>query len=296
MSCAVMGYKCVVTLPEKMSLEKIAVLKALGSKIVRTRTEANYYDDDSHLEISLKIKESLENAHILDQYSNPGNPLAHYDETAEEIIDQCDGKLDYIVLGGGTGGTITGIARKLKEKVPNCFIIGVDPEGSLLARPESLNTKVGTYQVEGIGYDFTPRVLDHDVVDKWYKCKDNESLNMARRLISEEGFLCGGSSGSAMECALDFAREQGAEKMKGKRMVILLPDSIRNYLSKHVSPEWMVTHGFMSHERAKELESQNLYKLPGWGDALTVGDLELKPVETLRLGESKASDALKIFK
>lgn len=112
---------------------------------------------------------------------------------------------------------------------------------------------------------------------------------MARRLISEEGFLCGGSSGSAMECALEFAREQGAEKMKGKRIVILLPDSIRNYLSKHVSPEWMVTHGFMSHDRAKELESQNLYKLTGWGDALSIADLDLKTIAPLRLGESKAA-------
>ncbi len=176
------------------------------------------------------------------------------------------------------------------------MIIGVDPEGSLLARPESLNSTVGTYQVEGIGYDFTPRVLDHSVVDKWYKCKDKESLNMARRLISEEGFLCGGSSGSAMEAALELAREQGAEKMKGKRVVVLLPDSIRNYLSKHVSPEWMVTHDFMTHECAKDLETQNLFKLPGWGESLKVGDMVLKPVTPLRLGVSTGGEALKLFK
>lgn len=238
-----------------MSLEKIAVLKALGSKIVRTRTEAKYYEDDSHFEIAIKIKESLENSHIFDQYSNPSNPLVHYDDTAEEILDQCDGKLDYIVMGAGTGSTLTGIARKLKEKLPSCLIIGADPDGSLLARPETLNSGFRPYLVEGIGYDFTPRVLDHTLVDKWYKCKDKDSLNMARRLISEEGLLCGGSSGSAMDCAIQFAKEQGPEKMKGKRMVVLLPDGIRNYLSKYVSPEWMVTHGFMTHDRAKELES-----------------------------------------
>ena len=158
-----------------MSLEKIAVLKALGSKIVRTRTEAKYYEDDSHFEIAIKIKESLENAYIFDQYSNPSNPLVHYDDTAEEILDQCDGKLDYIVMGAGTGSTLTGIARKLKEKLPSCLIIGADPDGSLLARPETLNSGFRPYLVEGIGYDFTPRVLDHTLVDKWYKCKDKDS-------------------------------------------------------------------------------------------------------------------------
>ena len=184
----------------------------------------------------------------------------------------------------------------MKEKAPKCFIVGVDPEGSLLARPESLNGKVVSYQVEGIGYDFTPRVLDHTVVDKWYKCNDKESLNMARRLISEEGYLCGGSSGSAMAAALTLAREEGKEKMKGKRVVVLLPDSIRNYLSKHVSPEWMVTHDFMTHETAKDLETQNLYKLPGWGEELTLSKLDLPVRKALKLGSSTGADALAALK
>lgn len=129
---------------------------------------------------------------MLLQYRNPGNPLAHYDTTAEEIIEQCDGKVDMIVAGAGTGGTITGIGRKIKERLPNCLIIAADPEGSILAEPAELNNSdVSFYEVEGIGYDFIPTVLDRSVVDKWYKSNDKESLPMARRLIREEGILSG---------------------------------------------------------------------------------------------------------
>ncbi|XP_032888218.1 cystathionine beta-synthase-like protein [Amblyraja radiata] len=146
-----------------------------------------------------------------------------------------------LVAGAGTGGTITGIARKLKEKCPQCQIVGVDPEGSILAEPAQLNqTDVSGYEVEGIGYDFIPTVLDRSVVDKWYKSSDERSFLMARELIREEGLLCGGSSGSAVSVAVEAARGLAA----GQRCVVILPDSVRNYMTKFLSNDWMAQKGF----------------------------------------------------
>ncbi len=150
----------IITLPEKMSQEKVDVLKALGAEIIRTPTEAAWDAPDSHIGVAKRLNKELKNSHILDQYANPSNPLAHYDGTAEEILASCDGKLDACVITAGTGGTLTGIARKLKERLPNIKIVGVDPVGSILALPETLNGQIKSYKVEGIGYDFIPIVLD----------------------------------------------------------------------------------------------------------------------------------------
>ena len=189
LAAAVKGYRMIVTMPEKMSQEKVDILKALGAEIIRTPTEAAWDSPESHIGVANRLKNEIPNAHILDQYANPSNPLAHYDGTAEEILQQTGGKLDYIVMSAGTGGTITGVARKLKEKVPGVVVIGVDPKGSILAQPEELNGPISSYAVEGIGYDFIPTVLDRKIVDKWIKTEDRESLVMARRMIREEGNL-----------------------------------------------------------------------------------------------------------
>eukprot|EP00494_Astrolonche_serrata_P006524 UN06548 len=198
LTAAVRGYKMIITMPEKMSAEKENVLKALGADIIRTPTMAPFNSAESHIGVSLKLEKELKNAHVLDQYKNPSNPIAHYDGTAEEIIEQCNGKVDMIVATGGTGGTLAGIACKIKEKCPDCVIVGVDPDGSILAEPDSLNGPMKSYHVEGIGYDFIPRVLKRQHVDKWYKSNDQESFDMARKLIRQEGLLCGGSCGAAM--------------------------------------------------------------------------------------------------
>ncbi|XP_050972868.1 LOW QUALITY PROTEIN: cystathionine beta-synthase a [Labeo rohita] len=242
LAAAVKGYRCIIVMPEKMSMEKVDVLRALGAEIVRTPTSARFDSPESHVGVAWRLKNEIPNSHILDQYRNPSNPLAHYDTTAEEILEQCDGKVDMLVAGAGTGGTITGVARKLREKCPNIKIIGVDPEGSILAEPDELNrTDKTQYEVEGIGYDFIPTVLDRSLVDKWYKSNDDESFAMARMLMRDEGLLCGGSSGTAMAAAVKFAKEL----KEGQRCVVILPDSVRNYMSKFLSDKWMFQKGFL---------------------------------------------------
>jgi cystathionine beta-synthase len=236
LAAAVYGYRMVITLPEKMSREKQVVLEALGAEIIRTPTEAAWDAPESHIGVAKQLKGILPNAHILDQYGNPDNPLAHYHGTGQEILDQTDGKLDVCVMTAGTGGTITGVAKKLKEKVKGVHIVGVDPVGSILAGPGP----IASYKVEGIGYDFIPDVLDRSLVDEWVKTEDRESFLMARRLIRQEGMLCGGSSGSAVWAAKKVAERIGP----GKRIVVLLPDSVRNYMTKFLDDQWMKENGF----------------------------------------------------
>merc|ERR1719433_1182261 len=235
LAAAVKGYRCIIVLPEKMSNEKVATLRALGAEIVRTPTSASWDSPESHISVAQRLLAEIPNSIILDQYRNPGNPRAHYDITAEEILAQCGGKVDMVVMGAGTGGTISGIGRKIKEKCPGCIVVGVDPLGSILAEPENLNrSDVTYYDVEGTGYDFIPTVLDRSVVDRWIKSRDKDSFLMARRLIKEEGLLCGGSSGASMYCAVQAARDL----LPGQKCVVLLPDGVRNYMTKFLDDQW----------------------------------------------------------
>eukprot|EP01016_Furgasonia_blochmanni_P002245 TRINITY_DN1088_c0_g1_i10.p1 TRINITY_DN1088_c0_g1~~TRINITY_DN1088_c0_g1_i10.p1 ORF type:complete len:545 (-),score=224.40 TRINITY_DN1088_c0_g1_i10:201-1835(-) len=243
MAAAVKGYKMIITLPEKMSNEKVDVLKAFGAEVVRTPTEAAWDAPDSHIGIALSMNKEIPNSHILDQYSNPANPLVHYDLTAEEIIDQTNGDLDYLFISVGTGGAIAGIARKLKEKLPRCKVIGIDPIGSVLAVPESLNVPGGPYKVEGIGYDFIPKVLDRSPIDGWVKTEDKESFYYSRRLIREEGLLVGGSAGSTLAGALRYCKENGVNEKH--KCCIVFSDSVRNYMTKFLSKDWMIENDFL---------------------------------------------------
>lgn len=276
LAAAVRGYKAIITLPKKMSNEKIAVLRALGADIIRTPTEAAFDDYDSHISVANRLRDSLPNAHIPDQYANPNNPLAHYEGTAEEIVQQFQGKLDMVVVSAGTGGAITGIAKKLKEKIPGIIVVGVDPYGSILAGPDTPRT----YYVEGIGYDFIPKVFDASVVDHWYKSEDKESFTNARRLIREEGLLCGGSCGATLAGALKFA----AELLKpGQRCLVVLADGIRNYLTKFADDRWMIDLGFLDVPASPAIPDK------------TVGDVALKDVPTVLVSQT-VGDAVRIFK
>ena len=238
---AVKGYDVVITLPEKMSKEKCDVMQGLGATLHKTRTSAAWNDADSHISLANDLNASIPNSHILNQYTNPSNPNAHYHGTAEEIWEQCDGKLDMVVISTGTGGTITGVARRLKELNPKIIIFGVDPEGSILAQPEALNVDAPPNLVEGIGYDFIPDVLDRSLVDRWIKSTDRASFEMSRKLIAEEGLLCGGSSGATMYCALQACKDLE----EGQRCVVVLADGVRNYMTKFLSDDWMVSNNMM---------------------------------------------------
>jgi cystathionine beta-synthase len=198
---AAKGYKAIITMPEKMSQEKIDALKGLGATIVRTPTEYGRLHLHSYMGVAFTLGKELPNAHVLNQYAATGNAMSHYDETGQEIWDQTDGDVDYVIMGVGTGGTITGVSRKLKEKNPNIKVIGVDPPGSILASDDKMNAEnpaaPGGQVVEGTGYDFLPKCYDQTMVDGFIKGPDKESFIMARRLMKEEGLMCGGSSGQA---------------------------------------------------------------------------------------------------
>ncbi len=233
---AVKGYKVIITMPEKMSREKQVVLEALGAMIIRTPTEAAWDAPESHISVAKKMQKELPNAHILDQYANPNNPEAHYEGTAQEILEALDNKVDMVVMGAGTGGTITGVSKKIKEVNPNCRIIGVDPVGSILGG----GNFVGSYKVEGIGYDFIPKVLNKTCVDKWVKTNDRQTFMLARQLIRTEGILCGGSSGAALYGVLQEAKDLREDQ----NCVVILPDGIRNYMTKFIDDKWMEENRF----------------------------------------------------
>lgn len=250
LACAVRGYTCIIVMAEKNSNEKVDTLKLLGATIVRTPTEAGFLHPQGIFAVSQDLRRRIPNAVILGQYSNPGNYLAHYDGTGSEILWQFDNDLDMVVAGAGTGGTVTGIGKRIKEGCPKCKIVAFDPYGSILARPEELNeSDVHFFEMEGIGYDFIPAVLKHEYVDEWHKTGDPLSFQMARRLCREEGLLCGGSSGAAMLVAMKAAKSLTA----GQKCVVILPDGIRNYMTKFVSESWCQARGFLPLENSHNL-------------------------------------------
>jgi len=238
---AIKGYRCIFTIPDKMSNEKIRRLRAFGAEVVVTPTAVAPDSPQSYYSVAKRLSEEIPGAYMAMQYNNPANTQAHYSFTGPEIWEQNDGKITHFVAGMGTGGTISGTGKFLKEKNPACKVIGVDPEGSILEkafRHEEWSWRDShPYKVEGIGEDFLPKNLLLEYIDDVVTVSDRDSFLMGRRLTREEGIFCGGSSGSAVEGALRYAREKqlGADDL----MVVLLPDAGEIYLSKMYSDEWM---------------------------------------------------------
>jgi cystathionine beta-synthase len=265
MAGAVRGYRVIITMPEKMSREKQVTLEALGAEIHRTPTEAAFDDPDSHIGVAERLNQLIPRSRILNQYTNADNPGVHYEKTGAEIVEACDGKLDAFVATAGTGGTLSGIAKRIKQDIPNCRIVGVDPVGSIIAGlPDD---EVGSYKVEGIGYDFIPDVMDNSLVDEWIKSEDKPSFITARQLIRREGLLVGGSSGSAVWATLQYARKMSA----GQRVLTILPDSIRNYMTKFLDDRWMQENRFVEEPWA-EGEVGDLMRGMPKRELFTIGD------------------------
>ncbi|ROW12507.1 hypothetical protein VMCG_00036 [Cytospora schulzeri] len=295
---AIKGYKTIITLPEKMSSEKVSVLRALGATIIRTPTQAAWDSPESHIGVARRLQKEIPRAHILDQYTNVDNPRAHEFGTAEEIWEQTHGTVTAVVAGAGTGGTISGIARGIRKHSKDVKIIAADPFGSILALPESLNQGELAnipYKVEGIGYDFIPDVLDREVVDKWYKTDDRESFMFARRLIAEEGLLVGGSSGSAMAAMVRAVKDLGLGE--DDTVVVVLPDSIRSYLSKFADDDWLAANDLLPSVNGAEVEAaaQKKRRASDPYSGATIRSLRLKPVTSV-LSTQQCADAIETMR
>ena len=247
--CALKGYKAVFVMPDKMSHEKIQLLRAYGGKVVITPTAVPPEDPRSYYNVAKRIVRETPNAILANQYHNPENPRSHYLTTGPEIWEQTRGRVTDVVIGMGTGGTISGVGRYLKEKNPEICIVGVDPAGSILLEtwqqgdvPE--DAEATTYKVEGIGEDFLPSTLDLSVIDNVLRVTDKESFLWTRRLVKEEGIFAGGSSGSAIAAALRYGQSLSPDRI----LVVLLPDSGSRYLSKIFDDKWMRENGFLEVE------------------------------------------------
>lgn len=259
-AAAIKGYRCIFVMPDKMSQEKILLLRAYGARVVVTPTAVEPDDPRSYYSVAQRLVEETPNAILANQYHNPVNPQAHYDTTGPEIWAQTGGRITHFVAGMGTGGTITGVARYLKEQNPNIQIVGVDPLGSILYELHHSGTTIEAegYKVEGIGEDFLPSTTDLSLIDEIVQVNDRESLLMTRRLVREEGIFSGGSCGAAVVGAIRYIQQHrlGPEAV----VIIILPDSGSRYLSKVFDDGWMRENGFLdqvwSDIRAGDIQSQ----------------------------------------
>lgn len=281
--CALKGYKSVFVMPDKMSQEKIQLLRAFGGRVVITPTAVSPEDPRSYYQVANRIVEETPNAILANQYHNPENPRSHYLTTGPEIWEQTEGRVTDVVIGMGTGGTITGVGRYLKERDPEVRIIGVDPVGSILYDLWQYEKDPGEipahpYKVEGIGEDFLPTTLDLSIVDEVIQVTDRESFLWTRRLVKQEGIFCGGSSGSAVAGAIRYARGLSPDRV----VVVVLPDSGSRYLSKVFDDKWMRENGFLEGVWTEATLDQVVSMKPSTAGLITV-DTDDRMVDVIAL-------------
>src|SRR6185295_16757724 len=243
LAAAIKGYQCIFTMPDKMSQEKIDALRALGAEVIVTPTQVDHHDPRSYHSVALRLSKEIPNSYFPNQYENPANANAHYASTGPEIWEQTDGKVTHVVIGVGTGGTITGVARFLKEKNPAIRIIGADPQGSIFAEMFRTGRKPQSqpYKVEGIGQDEKPGNVDFAVIDEIYSVSDKDAFLRTRALARTEGIFAGGSAGAAVHVALKSAEALSESDI----MVVIIPDSGTRYLSKIYNDNWMRDNQFL---------------------------------------------------
>ncbi len=268
-SAALKGYKCIFVMADKQSQSKVEILRAFGAEVIVTPTAVEPEDPRSYYSVAKRLVEETPNAILANQYHNPENPRTHYVTTGPEIWEQIGDRLTHFVAGLGTGGTVTGVSRYLKEQNPDIRIIGVDPEGSiLLDLHQGREGQAENYKVEGIGEDFLPSSLSLDAIDEIVRVNDQECFLMARRLVREEGVFTGGSGGGAVAGAVKYAREAGLTA--DDTLVVILPDSGSRYMSKVFNDNWMRENGFMPRPRPRTYFASDVQGAKGTKDLITV--------------------------
>jgi len=241
---AVKGYRCIFVMPDKMSQDKINLLRSYGAEVVITPSSVAPDSPESYNGVADRLAKEIPNSYRPNQFENPNNPLAHYLTTGPEIWEDSKGRVEVFIAGMGTGGTISGTSKYLKEKNSKLIVVGADPQGSILSgdSPKS-------YKVEGIGEDFIPKTFNRQIIDEMIRVSDKESFNISRRLAREEGMLVGGSSGTALAAALKYAERLEEPKY----IAVILPDTGRNYINKIFSDQWMQENGFWEGEAARSV-------------------------------------------
>ncbi|MCC6807987.1 MAG: cystathionine beta-synthase [Deltaproteobacteria bacterium] len=267
------GYKMLVVIPDKMSQEKVFHLKALGAEIVMTRSDVAKGHPDYYQDVAARIAKETPNSHYVNQFNNQANPQAHEESTGPEIFEQMDKKIDAMVCGVGSGGTLTGLSKFFKKAAPECEMVLADPKGSILAHYIKTGEMIdaGSWLVEGIGEDFIPAICDLSRVKQAYTITDEEAFTAARELLAKEGILGGSSSGTLLAAALKYCREQKTKK----RVVTLVCDTGGKYLSKMFNDYWMQDQGFIKVERYGDL--RDIITRPASQRAV----VSVKPTDTL---------------